>query len=228
MDPRTLFLAVAFVSGLYIGSFLNVCLYRIPRGLSVVRPRSFCPACTKPIRWYHLIPVISFILLRGRCANCRAGYHCEAVRGGYCDCVRDTEGDCDDEEDDDLDGDTDCDDEDCEDDDYCLYDCERQRTCSRGTCPRGETCEGERGSCECVEERQAECGSQEEMKCYEQSCPSGEKCVALNSVDCRCIPKDSYSCDYIGDSSYCRYGECQDGYYCAASVKGCYCQTEIV
>src|SRR5437016_13194596 len=64
-------IALAVLVGLLIGSFLNVCVFRLPRDLSVVRPRSFCPACEKPIAWYDNIPVLSFVLLRGRCRHCR-------------------------------------------------------------------------------------------------------------------------------------------------------------
>src|SRR5512142_560208 len=56
--------------GLAFGSFLNVCIYRLPRGLSVVAPRSACPNCGTPIRAYDNIPVLSWLLLRGRCRHC--------------------------------------------------------------------------------------------------------------------------------------------------------------
>jgi leader peptidase (prepilin peptidase)/N-methyltransferase len=68
-----LFRAFALVLGAAVGSFLNVCIYRWPVDLSINKPRrSFCPACGKPIPWHQNLPLISWILLRGRCANCGA------------------------------------------------------------------------------------------------------------------------------------------------------------
>jgi len=61
----------AFVFGLCVGSFLNVCAWRIPRGESVVSPPSKCPKCDRPIRWYENIPLLSWLALRGRCRGCR-------------------------------------------------------------------------------------------------------------------------------------------------------------
>ena len=57
---------------LVLGSFLNVVIHRVPRGLSVVKPRSACPACGSPIGWYGNIPVLSWLLLRRRCRHCRS------------------------------------------------------------------------------------------------------------------------------------------------------------
>jgi leader peptidase (prepilin peptidase)/N-methyltransferase len=66
-------LPLVFVTlfGLAIGSFLNVCIYRLPRGESLAFPASHCPACGAPIAWYHNVPVIGYALLGGRCASCR-------------------------------------------------------------------------------------------------------------------------------------------------------------
>ena len=65
-------LALVGLLGLAVGSFLNVVIYRVPRGESLVRPGSRCPACGTPIRPWHNIPVIGWLVLRGRCASCGA------------------------------------------------------------------------------------------------------------------------------------------------------------
>jgi leader peptidase (prepilin peptidase)/N-methyltransferase len=66
-------IALAFLAGLLIGSFLNVCVFRLPRDLSVMKPaRSFCPFCEYTIAWYDNIPVLSYILLRAKCRHCGA------------------------------------------------------------------------------------------------------------------------------------------------------------
>lgn len=62
---------IIIVLGLVFGSFANVCIYRMPRDLSIVKPRSKCPKCDKPISWYDNIPVLSYILLGGKCRNCK-------------------------------------------------------------------------------------------------------------------------------------------------------------
>ncbi|MBI4425897.1 MAG: prepilin peptidase [Elusimicrobia bacterium] len=64
------FLGLAF--GLVLGSFLNVCIHRLPNDESLVRPRSRCPRCQRPIAAYDNVPIVSFLLLRGRCRRCRA------------------------------------------------------------------------------------------------------------------------------------------------------------
>lgn len=72
MLPQWFVLAFVIWLGLWVGSFLNVVIYRLPRGLSVVKPRSRCPTCGTMIRWYQNLPLVSFVFLRGRCASCGA------------------------------------------------------------------------------------------------------------------------------------------------------------
>jgi leader peptidase (prepilin peptidase)/N-methyltransferase len=61
-----------FIFGLVLGSFANVLIYRIPLGLSIIFPNSFCPNCKAPIKWYDNIPILSYIFLSGRCRSCKA------------------------------------------------------------------------------------------------------------------------------------------------------------
>ncbi len=62
---------VAFIFGACIGSFLNVCIYRIPAGLSIVHPGSSCPRCKTMIPFYNNIPILSYLLLVGKCSTCK-------------------------------------------------------------------------------------------------------------------------------------------------------------
>jgi leader peptidase (prepilin peptidase)/N-methyltransferase len=71
LTVHIVFLVYAGVLGASVGSFMNVCVSRLPRGESLVRPRSKCPGCGGPIAWYDNIPLLSWILLRGRCRQCR-------------------------------------------------------------------------------------------------------------------------------------------------------------
>lgn len=63
--------SIVFLFGLLIGSFLNVCIYRIPLGKTVVKGRSYCPSCNSLIPWYCNIPLFSYLFLKGRCNVCR-------------------------------------------------------------------------------------------------------------------------------------------------------------
>jgi len=70
VDP--IFASAIFLLGLAFGSFLNVCIYRLPLGLSVVKPRSLCPRCQRPIAFFDNIPVLSWLILGARCRQCKA------------------------------------------------------------------------------------------------------------------------------------------------------------
>jgi leader peptidase (prepilin peptidase)/N-methyltransferase len=68
--PSWVYLAVLAVSGLLFGSFANVLIWRVPRGESIVRPASHCPSCGRPIRPLDNVPIVSWLVLRGRCRDC--------------------------------------------------------------------------------------------------------------------------------------------------------------
>src|SRR5712692_267285 len=69
--PLSITIAFMAVLGAMIGSFLNVVIHRLPRGQSIVLPKSACPACGAAIHFYDNIPIVSFLILRGRCRSCR-------------------------------------------------------------------------------------------------------------------------------------------------------------
>jgi len=68
---QPLLIVGAFVLGAVVGSFLNVVIYRVPRRMSIVKPRSACPSCATPIAWYDNVPLLSWLVLGGRCRSCR-------------------------------------------------------------------------------------------------------------------------------------------------------------
>lgn len=87
MGPLWVMPVFIFLLGCCVGSFLNVCICRLPQNLSIVSPRSFCPSCRAPIRAYDNIPLVSYLLLGGKCRNCGAGISwryplVEALTGG--------------------------------------------------------------------------------------------------------------------------------------------------
>lgn len=63
-------LAILFIVGAVIGSFLNVCIYRLPQHESVITPASHCPACDRRLGWYDNVPLLSYVALQGKCRNC--------------------------------------------------------------------------------------------------------------------------------------------------------------
>ena len=73
MEIKEVFYCIIFfIFGLATGSFLGVVAYRLPRRLSIIKPASFCPSCNKKIHYYDNIPVLSFIILKGKCRYCRS------------------------------------------------------------------------------------------------------------------------------------------------------------
>ena len=75
METATLVFVFAF--GAIIGSFLNVCIARLPDGRSIVRPPSHCPKCQSFLAWYDNVPILSYLVLAGRCRTCRV--HISAI-----------------------------------------------------------------------------------------------------------------------------------------------------
>lgn len=69
IEPQIYF--IVFIYGLCVGSFLNVCIFRIPESLSIIKPRSSCPRCKTPIKSYDNLPVLSYLILKGKCRTCK-------------------------------------------------------------------------------------------------------------------------------------------------------------
>lgn len=74
MTPGAIMAVFAFIGGAVVGSFLNVCIYRLPLDQSIVSPGSRCMICGEAVRWYDNIPVVSWLLLKGRCRWCKAPF----------------------------------------------------------------------------------------------------------------------------------------------------------
>ncbi len=70
MEPMILYAILAALVGLLVGSFLNVVIYRVPLGENIAFPASHCTSCSHPLKWYHNIPLFSWLFLRGKCAFC--------------------------------------------------------------------------------------------------------------------------------------------------------------
>jgi len=72
VTPETFTLVVAGLFGLLVGSFLNVCIFRLPRGTSIVWPASACGSCKRELRWFENIPIVSWVVLGAKCARCKS------------------------------------------------------------------------------------------------------------------------------------------------------------
>lgn len=70
MNPLIMMNILVFIFGICIGSFLNVCIFRIPEGISIVTGPSHCPNCEKRLKWYDMFPIFSWLVLRGKCRFC--------------------------------------------------------------------------------------------------------------------------------------------------------------
>ena len=72
MTPMIIFYAITFLYGIVIGSFLNVCIYRIPKKENIVNVRSHCMNCGHQLQWYELVPLFSYLFQKGKCRQCKA------------------------------------------------------------------------------------------------------------------------------------------------------------
>lgn len=73
MPSDAFVIVIAALLGAMVGSFLNVCIVRLPKDQSILRPPSHCPKCAAAVAWYDNVPILSWLLLRGRCRRCKAG-----------------------------------------------------------------------------------------------------------------------------------------------------------
>lgn len=72
MQTELILVMIVFIYGIIIGSFLNVCIYRIPKGESIVKVRSHCMECGEKLKWYDLVPLFSYLFLKGKCRYCKS------------------------------------------------------------------------------------------------------------------------------------------------------------